>query len=277
MIGNLYIKRLLQFAAGVGFVDHHRGNESLVRNQRLRTVGIAQHNKTRGDFGNITGKVIDRQTVVHTDRAVAQNDKAGNIVARHFLQTETDTDTQRTAEHRQYRQINPHQRQRNQDRQNHHHRFDDFGQNHGQVIVQAAFLQTLADKTRQPRRAYHQKPDPQNPVQNHQQTQFARTDREADAVENLQNLIVQARQPKHEAYPQNHGYRFFQPVGQFVLRQSSMNNRHADPNQNHPARRQNQQMQPYRAKLRQVADKQSRRAENHHQHRPQNPPADMPQ
>ena len=135
MIGNLYIERLLQFAAGVGFVDHHRGNESLVRNQRLSTVGIAQHHKTRGDFGDIAGKVVDRQAVVHADGAVAQNDEARNIVARHFLQAETDTDTQRTAKHRQYRQINPHQRQRNQDRQNHHHRFDNFRQNHAQIGV----------------------------------------------------------------------------------------------------------------------------------------------
>ena len=76
MIGNLYIERLLQFAAGIRFVDHHRGNERLVRNQRLRTVGIAQHDKTRGNFGDIAGKVIDRQTVVHADGAVAQNDEA---------------------------------------------------------------------------------------------------------------------------------------------------------------------------------------------------------
>ena len=86
---------------GIGFVLHHRTDQHIVRHDGLHAVGPAQDGIARGDLRHLAAELVHRDDVAEPDRAVEQEDEAGDVVAGDLLQAEAEADAQRAAEYRQ--------------------------------------------------------------------------------------------------------------------------------------------------------------------------------
>ena len=278
VVGYLDVEVLPQRFAGVRFINHGGSNKRFVRNQRFRAAGAAQHHKTRGDFGNVAGEVVNSQAVARADGAVAQNDKARNIIAGHFLQAEADAHTERTAKHRQHGKIDAHQRQRNQHCQRHQHRGDHFREHDAQIHIEpVAVHQPAVDGARKPEGKHHNHRHPHQAGEYGVEIERDGADGQLHAFEHIDYHIIDAGNPQYKRHPQHAGERAFEHIGDFIVGQRRMHHGQQKPDNNHPARRHHQKLQPHAIEAQSRPSKQGGNGSGQQHQRPQHPPADVAQ
>ena len=166
VVSHLYRNGAPQRFATVRLVNHHVGNEVFVRHQGLSAIGVFDHGIAGGDFGDVTIEIVDVDTVAHAHRAVEQHNKTRHIIAGDFLQAKTQAHTQSTTEHRQYRQIDAHHGQGNQERQNDEQGFGDVRQSYAQAHVHAREAHQAAfNHFGQPHRQHHDDDHPHHAIE----------------------------------------------------------------------------------------------------------------
>ena len=159
LVAHLYRHAEADPRIGVGLVLHHRADQRFVGNDCLDPRQRAQHGIARGDPRHLALVLIDRDDIADADRAVEQNDEAGNVTGGDLLQAEADAHAQRAAEHRQRRQVDAHQRQADQHRQHDQKRLRQAGEHQAEIAV---------DRFRLQQACFHQAADPQGQQQRDQ-------------------------------------------------------------------------------------------------------------
>ena len=92
----------------MGPVDEGRGDELLVRHHDVLAVIGLQDRRTHAQFPDCSGAaVLQFDVVADRERAVEQDDHAGDEVGRDLLQAEAQADADRAAEHDQRGQVDP--------------------------------------------------------------------------------------------------------------------------------------------------------------------------
>ncbi|MNL44771.1 hypothetical protein D3C87_1673670 [compost metagenome] len=79
-------------------VDQTFGHEGFVRDDHLFAVEVGDRRRTDADLADRPGEGADGDRIADTHRAFEQNDQARDEVPEDLLQTETETDRQRSGQ-----------------------------------------------------------------------------------------------------------------------------------------------------------------------------------
>ena len=108
-------------------VDKLLGNKRLVRHDYLFTVPVADGGGAGVNFRHATGKIADRYRIANANRFFEQDDQARDKVGENFLQTKTETNTERGNQPLQFRPLNTNHREADQPANQHQQIFGDGG------------------------------------------------------------------------------------------------------------------------------------------------------